>query len=67
MGTPRIIAHPVMGWYVIALLAIIVAVPPVYLLVGHNAAWVLSVGGTIAVQMWGGIMVLRDRRRRRYT
>jgi len=42
-----IMAHPVMGWYVMILLAVIMAVPPLYFLVSPLAANLLSLTGTI--------------------
>jgi len=46
----KIIAHPVMGRFIIILLATIVAIPPVYLLISPDAARIVSfVGMMIAI------------------
>jgi Na+/H+ antiporter NhaB len=50
---PRLIAHPVMGWYVIILLATIVAVPPVYFLLSPIAAQWVSIGGVVVALHFG--------------
>lgn len=64
MRTPRVIAHPVMGWFVIILLATIVAVPVVYVLVSRSAAEWVAIGGQVIAINWGVANVAADLRRR---
>jgi hypothetical protein len=45
----KILSHPVMGWYVITLLIVIVGVIPLYFLGSPVAAKIWSYGGTILV------------------
>jgi hypothetical protein len=60
MQPPRIIAHPVMGWFVIILLATIAAVPPIFFFVSERAAELVSIVGTLAALNYGVWAVVWD-------
>jgi hypothetical protein len=63
MGIPRVIAHPVMGWYTIALLGIIVAVPPIFFFISPDVAGLFALFGTIIVVASFGLYAWIDSRR----
>jgi hypothetical protein len=62
--TPRIIAHPVMGWYVITLLALWASLPLLYVLVAPVVAQIVSLFGTVLVVGGFAIYAVIDSTRR---
>lgn len=64
MRVPRILVHPVMGDFIIALLVVTVVVPSWGIGVSFKAGMAVSLLGTTAVLLWGLAMVARDIRRR---
>jgi hypothetical protein len=68
MRAPKVITHPVMGWFIIILLATIVAIPPVYLLASPHAARMVSYAGqAVAIFFAMGAMSVDLWRRARQT
>jgi formate hydrogenlyase subunit 3/multisubunit Na+/H+ antiporter MnhD subunit len=64
MRPPRIIAHPVMGWFVIILLVTIAAIPPVFFFVSKAAAQWTSIGGSCVAMGFGIGAIVWDAIRR---